>query len=475
MAETRTETHQSVSSVLGARFSLKQLLQLQLLVASLFPTVATIIIGAVMSRFMNQEEIGSFLGLLLLCAAALFLGERTIITRMQHMMKIQFVELTNSCQEFMDGNKKRRAPVRGDGEFATLVKTVNTLMDQHRQQQIEMEQQPQPASVEVEPVEPKGQKEFPIKTVAKTRKLDITPMENSKATRNLDITPMENSKATRSLVNINPASKAVGSSSNGLLDSRQLYTFIQELALVLEGDLRVKLTVPDGNIGVLAEICNALIEKLVQFSRWTLYSAEKTIRTSRGLLDHSVVQARMAETQIIQLANIIGTLEGVVASGQRLSSTLHLGAEGGHEIYRYLMQYQRPLGGEMTQVSTGQMQALAERDESPREDQESVTAATAPHLLIQLVTNTQRQIHLLEEASRTLSESTDITEAGVGDLYTVVQRLHESSIGVLKRTEQVGSLIDTAEEWKTAIEGLRLPEVEEEELAKLGEETEWLL
>jgi hypothetical protein len=226
--------------------------------------------------------------------------------------------------------------------------------------------------------------------------------------------------------------KAAGRTDAGMLYT-QFYTFIKELTQVLEGDLRVKLAVPEGNMGALAEICNALIEKLVLFSRWTLYSAEQTISTSHILLDHAFAEAQTAENQIRQIANVVGTLEGVVASTRRLSHTLHLNAIMGYEQESYFLH------------------------------QKILFENTLSKTL-------REKISSLEEASHVLSENADTTEASVSDLYAVAQSLYASSVQVLQTTERIGELIEVAEEWKHSIERLRLPEEEQEEV-----DAEWLL
>ncbi|GCE03494.1 hypothetical protein [Dictyobacter aurantiacus] len=276
----------------------------------------------------------------------------------------------------------------------------------------------------------------------------------------------------------------------------QFYTFIKELTQVLEGDLRVKLTIPEGNMGVLAEVCNALIEKLVQFSRWTLYSAEQTISTSHVLLDHAVTHAQVAEHQILQIANVISSLEGTVTSAQRLSSALYLSAANGREQETRLIRKKLIIEEDISQVSKESESNLAEKllnkedieqtefeiDEidkksvqlSSEKSQEESTidgeTITVSRLLIQLVANTQKQFYTLEETSRALSENAGATEVSIGDLYTAVQSLHTSTIQILQMTEHIGELLRIAEDWKRSIEGLRLPEEEQKEA-----ETGWLL
>jgi hypothetical protein len=226
----------------------------------------------------------------------------------------------------------------------------------------------------------------------------------------------------------------------------QFYTMIKELTQVLEGDLSVKLAIPEGEMGVLAAVCNALIGKLVLFSRWTLYSAEQTHLTSRVILDHAFSRAQVAENQIHQIANIIGTLEDVVTSTRRLSSTLQPGATSEREQEMYSMQQQLSLGGELSQISREKASSLAGR-RGDKEERER-----------------------LEETSHALSENADTIEACISDLHIVAQALYASTIQVLQTTEQIGKLIEVAEDWKRSIAGLRLPE-EEQETA----ETQWLL
>lgn len=164
-------------------------------------------------------------------------------------------------------------------------------------------------------------------------------------------------------------------------------------------------------MGVLAAVCNALIEKLILFSRWTLYSAEQTHSTSRVILDHAFSRAQVAENQIHQIANVIGTLEGVITSTRRLSSM--------------------PQSGVMSEI--------------------------------------EKREHL-EETAHVLSENADTIEACISSLHSVAQALYASTIQVLQTTEDIGKLIEVSEDWKRSIAGLHLPEEEQE-----AAETEWML
>jgi hypothetical protein len=275
----------------------------------------------------------------------------------------------------------------------------------------------------------------------------------------------------------------------------QFYTFVKELTQVLEGDLRIKLTVPEGNMGALAEICNALIEKLILFSRWTLYSAEQTVSTSQVLLNQAFTQAQAAEDQIRQIANVVGTLEGVIASTQRLNCSLRLSAAIGREQESYFLQQNIALENMIEQSSgeeildlmkiienendmeykrsNGKTKERREQLSSNRNQDESTADSgtmSASHLLAQLMTNTQKQVHTLEETSHALSENVEASEVGIRDLYTITQSLYTSSVQILQTTRHISGLIEAAEDWKHSIEELRLPEEEQEEAG-----AEWLL
>ncbi|GHO94363.1 hypothetical protein KSF_044110 [Reticulibacter mediterranei] len=291
-------------------------------------------------------------------------------------------------------------------------------------------------------------------------------------------------------LNVNNIKVASRTDTNRLYT--QFYTFIKELTQVLEGDLRVKLAVPEGNMGALAEICNALIEKLILFSRWTMYSAEQTISTSHILLEHAFSEAQVAENQIRQIANVVGTLESAVASTRRLSHTLHLSAAMGREQESYFLQQKILLEDMLSKTMKEKISSLTEQladkehieykenieersvqpssSESHAESTSDDAAIAASLLLTQLMANTQKQVHTLEETSHALSENVETTEASINDLYTVAQSLYASTVQVLQTTRNIGELVDVAEDWKHSIEGLRLPEEEPEEAG-----AEWLL
>ncbi len=288
-------------------------------------------------------------------------------------------------------------------------------------------------------------------------------------------------------LNVNDIKAARQTEANRLY--MQFYTFVKELTQVLEGDLRIKLAVPEGNMGALAEVCNALIEKLVLFSRWTLYSAEQTTATSHILLEHTFLQAQAAENQIRQIANVVGTLEGVVASTQRLNSSLHLNAAIVREQEPSFLQQKVLFENMLSKTMPKKVSSLAEQlsdqefEENLEESSVSISSnrseeehiaddatTTAPQLLTQLTANAQKQIHTLEEISHTLSENVETTEASLNDLYTIAQSLYASSVQILQTSKHIDGLLEAAEDWKHLIDGLHLPEEEPEEAG-----AEWLL
>src|SRR5689334_12718066 len=143
-------------------------------------------------------------------ALAIFFGEWMILSYLHHRSIRQFVVLTSTCQVFLQGDKKQRVIVQGSNEVQALARVINELMD--------LQQNVVP----------------PQKKVSTEQDIDI------------DITRIH----------------------------RQLRQLVNELYPALEGDLRVQAVLSEGLVGDVADFCNTLVEKMVQFTRWTLYASE---------------------------------------------------------------------------------------------------------------------------------------------------------------------------------------------------------
>src|SRR5205807_452889 len=155
----------------------------------------------------------------------------------QQAMDEQLTDLITACRTFIKGNKQTRVSMPGDDQLAVLASTLNSLFDH-------MQITPSPSK----------EKENAQALEAKTRLLDTT-------------------NETIDLIN------------------QQLEQLVEDISPALDGDLRVQSYIAedtsDEGVAMVADLCNALVEKLVQFTRWTLYASDRVISTSRNVRDRS--------------------------------------------------------------------------------------------------------------------------------------------------------------------------------------------
>src|SRR5260370_36724880 len=112
---------------LSESLSRKQLMQLDIIIASVEPRAATLVVG-VAGTAVNFNWFFVTLDVLA-CAIAVFFGERSIILRMQHAMDEQLPDLITACREFIKGNTEMRVSMPGDDQLAQLASTLNSLFD----------------------------------------------------------------------------------------------------------------------------------------------------------------------------------------------------------------------------------------------------------------------------------------------------------------------------------------------------------
>ncbi|SRR6266849_7652064 len=220
------------------------------------------------------------------------------------------------------------------------------------------------------------------------------------------------------------------------LINEQLEQLVEDISPALNGDLRVQSYIVEDtsneSVAMIADLSNALVEKLVQFARWTLYASDKVISTSRNVSDRSTELAQTAEAQMLHLSEMIAGAEKLVAFVQRMGSALQLSVDMAQETYTHLQEKKTAMN-------------------SPQPDK----------LLEQLITNTQRQIHLLEEILVLTQNTTTVAELVIGGLYTFAQQFHQSSTAVIETAKNVNSIITIAEGWCNAVEKVPLPEDEQ--------------
>jgi hypothetical protein len=177
------------------------------------------------------------------------------------MIDGQCTDLITACQEFMLGNKDRRAGITGEGKLAVLTHTVNMLLDQQEHLLL-----PEPAR----------------------NKHDLFLQEND-------------------VVMLN----------------RQIGWLTEALRPALDGDLRVQANIRGENVEVLARMCNELVEKLALFTRWILYISEKVLSTVHTLSDRSLEIAEATETRLFHLAEMAKKADTMAEFMQRTQEALH--------------------------------------------------------------------------------------------------------------------------------------------------------
>ncbi len=362
----------------------KQLMHLELIIASVVPTAAILIVAVAGTAV--QFNVIFFTLDVLICAIAVFFTERSIILRMQQAMDEQLTDLITACRTFIKGNKQTRVSMPGDDQLAVLASTLNSLFDH-------MQTTPSPSK--------EKEKENAQAFEAKTRLLDTT-------------------NETIDLIN------------------QQLEQLVEDISPALDGDLRVQSSIAedtsDEGVAMVADLCNALVEKLVQFTRWTLYASDRVISTSRNVLDRSMELAQTTEVQMLALGTMTAAVEKLVAFIQRMGSALQLNADMAQEAYFHL-----------------------------QENQASVNSSGTRSVLQQLTNNTQRQLQLLEEILESTHNTTTIAESAIGDLYAFAQQFHQSSTAVIKTAESINVIVTIAEDWRNAADALYLPDEDEQE------------
>ena len=370
---------------LSESLSRKQLMQLELLIASVVPTAAILVVG-VAGTAVNFNWFFVTLDVLT-CAIAVFFGERSIILRMQHAMDEQLTDLITACRGFIKGNTEMRVSMPGDDKLALLASTLNSLFEH----------------------------------------VQTTP-HPSKGNASADDT--QTSRSDQAL-------------DDGGLINEQLEQLVDDISPALDGDLRVQSYIVEDtsneSVAMVADLCNALVETLVQFTKWTLSGSGRILKISRKVLDRSLELAQTTQAQMLYLSQMTTAVENLVAFIQRMGSALQLSADMAQEAYLHLQENQ----------------------ELPRNTGSYPTGTRS--LSKQLTTNIQRQMQLLEEILESTHNTTTIAESAIGDLYTFAQQFHQSSTAVIKIAESINSIVTIAEDWRNAADALYLPEDDEQD------------
>lgn len=260
----------------------------------------------------------------------------------------------------------------------------------------------------------------------------VVQKDNDLATLARTINALLDAVVQREKTAITPAETTKKSEEPQL--KNQLQQFLREITPVMDGDLRVKATIFTGDLGIIADVCNYLIEELAQHIKWTRYSSDQVITVTRDLIERSIELAQSTETHMVRIAETTETVEKLVAFIQRLGDVLQLSVD--------LVQ--------------GTQSHLQKRDATGIRKLEP--SLQGDDLLEQVGNDTQRQARMLEQALNATQEHVVLAESMIEGLYVFAQRIHESSTQVLSTAERVGSLVTLAEQWRSSVASFQLVE-----------------
>lgn len=341
---------------------------LQQLLAAIIPLTAILLIGAYGSQNVRTENSLYFSILFVFVAIITFVGEYQVIALMQKARSKQYATLTTLCQKFLAGDQEVQVKIRPSSEIGELAEAISQLMEQQKQLQKDIKARPA------------------VQTVA----VNAQTPENS-------------------------------------LIKQQLQRIIRDLEPMSDGDLRVSTAPVEGIVGVIADTCNALVEELAQFVKWTRYASQVVVTTSQGVLNRSLEFTKSTESQIQSISHTTHNIEEIVAFMQHLSGNLHLSYNISKEVQTNIQN---------------------KLQNSPIVD--------TP--LLQLMNEMHQQTALLESVLTTAEETSTLAESLIDELYRVAQQIYQSSVGSLKTIERLSELEVLAERWNSATAALTIEE-----------------
>ncbi|HZU00914.1 MAG TPA: hypothetical protein VFA10_14700 [Ktedonobacteraceae bacterium] len=359
------------------KLSLPPLMRLELFVASLLPAIAILSIGIVGTHWLIPAYARTFIIILLLCTLALFFAEFTFISFVHETLKKQCSDLITVCQDYQAGNKQKRAQLQGGQDLITTLAQAINTL---------------------------------LDFVAQQEKQQLLAQKSL----------LEKSEQPY---------------------RQRLKQLAHEIAPVMDADLRQKIMITDGDLGVVIDACNYLIEGFVQQIKWTRQASEQVIKGAHEMVACSLEFAQTIETQMKRLSGAIETGEKSVAFVQRLSDILQL-------CINLLLDMQAPQGSGDTDEYAGYPMIIDSTSPQPRPLSRRAERLNA---------DMQQQVQLLEEALQAIQEHTVTAESMIADLYSFAQHIDHSSSSVLSTAEHIGSLATHAERWRASVAMFLLP------------------
>ncbi|HEY4385117.1 MAG TPA: hypothetical protein VGN34_11665, partial [Ktedonobacteraceae bacterium] len=119
--------------------------------------------------------------------------------------------------------------------------------------------------------------------------------------------------------------------------STQVQSLLRTLRPVLQGDLRVRADVLPGEVGLLAEVCHALMEETITLVRWTRSSSQQFSKETRTLLTSAITLAQQVEDQLRHFSQMIEATEQIMTSLHHIHVTLQLSLDSMGTLH---MQFQ---------------------------------------------------------------------------------------------------------------------------------------
>ncbi len=344
------------------------------------PATAVLLIGAYGSQIVPQDHAIIFTILFLLASAATFMGEQKINSYIQEAQGRRYLELAQVCRAFLGGKWTARITVQEDNELAELAEAINLLLEKQRQLLQHAHTAPSP--------QPPPPTPHPIPSLPRSRNNDFT------------------------------------------LFKEQLTSIIRELAPVADGDLRVRISLSDDLVGIIADACNSFIEELAQFVKWTRYASQVVTTTSQNTLGRSIEMAKSAEDQMQQIAKTTNGMEKIVVFMQHLSNTFHLHSAMVKELQSDVREH-------MHNVDPSFLTSLE-----------------------RLLDEAQKQVASFDDTLNALETVSTLAESLIGDLYKMAQQTYQSSVSALKTVKRLHELEALAEHWYEMTEVFTIEEHE---------------
>jgi hypothetical protein len=355
-------------------------LHLERAVVALLPTIVLLLVGLFALAHLDPRSTHFFLFLLSVAISAILLGEYAILFLMQRTRQRHYCALIEACQECLAGQEESRPHMQGDPALLPLARMLNSLLDtvklahKHSMQQqrsILRHQQEQ---------------------------ADLRAQFQSTQTAHIHLTT-------------------------------QLHAILRILSPVLQGNLCVRAELFPGEVGDLADLCNALIEEVIKLVRWTRSSSQQLTTQTRTLLNGTVELAQQVENQLLHFSQATESAEQMAACLQRSHGTLQISLDTLHTMQAQLQQQRR-----FSTDSTGFLQHLE-----------------------QAISD---QIHLLADVAQVTRSQVMQAETLITECYTFARDLHQSSCGVLQTAEHLAAVTLLAEQWEQEVRTFQLPELQ---------------